>query len=156
MTTTLYETDLYAWTQRQTALLRGEEFTEVDWNNLIEEIDSLGAEQLHKVEGHLVRLAQHLLKWQYQPARRSRSWRLTIVEQRSSLQRVLRKNPTLHARLSAIILDIYPDAVKLTVIETGLDNRTFPTACPWTVEQIMDEEFWPESNAYSNQRSQAG
>ena len=151
MTTTLYETeyetDVYAWSQHQAALLRAEEFEQVDWHNLIEEIESLGAEQLHKVESHLIRLLQHLLKWQYQPAKRAsgRSWQLTIVEQRSSLQRVLRKNPTLRARLPDIIVDVYPDAVKLAVIETGLKHSSFPAACPWSVAQIMDEEFWPTS-----------
>lgn len=147
MTTTLYETDVYAWSQHQTALLRAEEFEQVDWNNLIEEIESLGVEQLHKVESHLIRLLQHLLKWQYQPAKRAigRSWQLTIVEQRSSLQRVLRKNPTLRARLPDIIIEVYPDAVKLAVIETGLKHNNFPADCPWSVEQIMDEEFWPAS-----------
>lgn len=52
MSTTLYETDFYAWTKRQAELLRAEEFEQIDWDNLIEEIDSLGAEQLHKVESH--------------------------------------------------------------------------------------------------------
>jgi len=147
MSTTLYETDFYAWTQRQAALLREEEFEQIDWDNLIEEIDSLGAEQLHKVESHLIRLIQHLLKWQYQPSKRmtGRSWELTIVEQRSSLRRVLRKNPTLRARLSDIMADIYLDAVKLAAIETGLDKHAFPVHCPWTAEQILDDEFWPEA-----------
>lgn len=145
MTTTLYETDFYAWTQRQTTLLREEEFEQIDWDNLIEEIDSLGAEQLHKVESHLIRLIQHLLKWQYQPSKRvtGRSWQLTIVKQRSSLQRVLRKNPTLRARLSTIIADVYTDAVKFAAIETGIEKQSFPTICPWAVEELLDEEFWP-------------
>lgn len=145
MSTTLYETDFYAWTKRQAELLRAEEFEQIDWDNLIEEIDSLGAEQLHKVESHLIRLLQHLLKWQYQPSKRvtGRSWQLTIVKQRSSLHRVLRKNPTLRARLPDIIADVYPDAVKFAAIETGLDKQIFPVECPWTMGQLLDEEFWP-------------
>ncbi len=146
MTTTLYENDVYAWAQRQVELLRAEDFEHVDWNNLIEEIDSVGIEQLHKVESHLIRLLQHLLKWQYQPSKRAtgRSWQLTIVEQRGRLRRVLRKNPSLRARVPDIIADIYPDAVQLAVVETGLAKQTFPTDCPYTLDQIMDDEFWPE------------
>lgn len=146
MTNTLYETDVYAWSQRQAELLRAEDFEQVDWNNLIEEIDSVGIEQLHKVESHLIRLLQHLLKWQYQPSKRitGRSWQLTIVEQRGRLRRVLRKNPSLRARLPEIVAEVYPDAVQLAVVETGLDKRTFPVECPWTAEEVLDEEFWPE------------
>ncbi|MBX3014831.1 MAG: DUF29 domain-containing protein [Caldilineaceae bacterium] len=147
MTTTLYDTDVYAWSQRQAALLRAEDFEHVDWNNLIEEIDSVGIEQLHKVESHLIRLLQHLLKWQYQPSKRAtgRSWQLTIVEQRDRLQRVLHKNPSLSARLPEILAEVYPSAVKFAAVETGLDKRTFPAECPWSAEQVLDEEFWPEA-----------
>lgn len=145
MSATLYETDFYAWTQRQAALLREEEFAEVDWNNLIEEIDSLGNSQQNEVESWVLVIIMHLLKWQHQPSKRvtGRSWRKTIAIQRIDLARHLRKNPTLRARLPAIIAEVYPDAVKLAAVETGLSRQTFPAECPWTAIQILDEEFWP-------------
>ena len=145
MTTTLYETDLYAWTQRQVALLREEEFEQIDWDHLIEEIESLGSSQQHEVESRLIVIMMHLLKWQYQPNKRltGRSWRKTIATQRVDLERLLRKNPSLRARLPEFVTDAYPDALKKAIIETGLDKQTFPPQCPWSVAQIMDEEFWP-------------
>lgn len=87
MTTTLYETDFYAWTKRQAALLRGEEFEQIDWNNLIAEIESLGRSEKHEVESRLTVILMHLLKWQYQPSKRStgRSWRKTLTIQRIDL-----------------------------------------------------------------------
>lgn len=143
MTTTLYETDFYAWTQRQADLLRAETFEEVDWRNLIEEIETLGRSEKNEVQSRLIVLIMHLLKLQYQPTKRTRSWRVTVVTQRTDLERLLRDNPTLQARLPEFVQEIYSTAVKRAVVETGLRKTTFPTACPYTVEEIMDEDFWP-------------
>ena len=145
MTRTLYETDLYAWSQQQVKLLRTEDFAEVDWNNLIEEIDSLGISQLNEVENRLIKLIMHLLKWQYQPEKRQmgRSWYLTIAHQRVRLERMLGKVPTLRTRLPEIITDIYPAAVKLAAAETQLPRSTFPRQCPYSPTQILDDEFFP-------------
>lgn len=147
MATSLYETDLYAWSQRQVELLRAEDFVEVDWNHLIEEIDSLGINQLNEVESRLIKLIMHLLKWHYQPEKRKtgRSWYLTIVHQRVRLERVLGKAPSLRARLPEIIGDVYPSAVKLAAAETRLPRTTFPSQCPYSPTQILDDEFFPSS-----------
>lgn len=143
MTTTLYETDFYAWTQHQAALLRAEEFEQIDWNNLIEEIESLGRSEKHEVESRLIVIIMHLLKLQHQPARRTRSWNVTISTQRVDLERLLADNPSLRARLPEAVNQIYTAAVKKAAAETGLDKRTFPAQCPWSADQIVDEEFWP-------------
>jgi len=143
MSTSLYDTDFYAWTQHQAALLRAEEFEAVDWNNLIEEIDSLGKSQRQEVRSRLTILIMHLLKLQYQPARRTRSWRTTISTQRADLEPLLTDNPTLRAHLALLIAEAYPIAVKKAAAETGLDKQTFPVECPWPAAQLLDEEFWP-------------
>jgi hypothetical protein len=85
----------------------------------------------------------HLLKWQFQPALRSPSWEATIAIQRIDLQEALDKNPSLRARLADFVTDAYPYAVKKAMIETKLPRRTFPETCPYTVEQLLHEEFWP-------------
>jgi len=143
--TILYETDFYAWTQHTASLLREEEFEVVDWDNLIEEIEGLGSSQQNEVENRLIVLIMHLLKWHYQAGKRGASWRKTISIQRIDLARLLRKNPSLRTRLPEFVDDTYLDAVKKAVIETGFNKRVFPTACPYSVGQIMDEEFWPEA-----------
>jgi len=147
MTTAIYETDFYAWTERQAALLRAEEFEAVDWHNLIEEIEALGRSETHKVESRLIILLMHLLKWEYQPERRSRSWQNTIAEQRDRLDRLLRKNPTLRARLPEILEFVYPYAVKKALRETGLLASPFPQACPYTLQQLLDDTFFPDAYA---------
>lgn len=140
----LYETDFYAWTQRQADLLRLEEFSEVDWHNLIEEIETLGRSEKHEIKNRLTVLIMHLLKWQYQFERRPRSWRITIAIQRVDLADLLTDNPSLHTHLAEFITAAYPSAVKKAVIETRLPKATFPVTCPYTAAQILDEEFWPD------------
>ncbi len=143
MRTTLYETDIHAWSQRQVDLLRAEEFSAVDWHHVIEEIESLGTSQRSELRNRLISLLMHLLKWQYQPELQSRSWNATITVQRDDLESVLNDNPRLRARLPEFISEAYPRAVKRAVSETGLTKTTFPTACPYAPAQILDEEFWP-------------
>ncbi len=141
--TTLYETDFYAWTQRQAALLRTEEFSEVDWNNLIEEIETLGRSERKEIKSRLVVLIMHLLKWQYQPELQSRSWAATIAVQRDDLAALLADNPSLQAQLAEFVGSVYPRAVKRAVQETGLSATSFPARCPYEATQIMDDDFWP-------------
>ena len=142
--TTLYETDFYAWTQRQSALLRQEEFAEVDWRNLIEEIESLGRHQQNELRSRLEVLIMHLLKWQWQPEHQSRSWRSTINVQRRDLDRLLDENPSLRSRLPDLLPKAYRRACKDAFDEMGLLRWRFPAESPYTIDQILDEAFWPE------------
>jgi hypothetical protein len=83
------------------------------------------------------------LKWHYQPSFRCRSWRLTIKEQRRQLQRHLKDNPSLHARLEEFIADAYVDSVLLAAKETGLEESTFPAQSPYTQNDLLNPEFHP-------------
>jgi len=141
--TTLYETDFVEWTEQQVQLLRAEEFEKVDWTNVIEEIESLGATQKREVKNRLVILLMHLLKWQFQESHRSRSWNITIDNQRIDIEVVLGDNPSLRAHLPEFVASAYPIAIRKTAVETELPRTTFPPACPYTLEQIMDEDFLP-------------
>jgi len=143
--TTLYETDFYAWTQRQSELLRLKEFAEVDWNNLIEEIESLGRNERREIKSRLGVLLMHLLKLEYQrrPWFLTRSWRNTIAEQRNRLDAALAESPTLRAQINELITEAYPYAIKDAARETGLPRATFPAVCPYSVEQLLDEDYWP-------------
>src|SRR5687768_11060661 len=94
-----YDTDLYRWTQDQTAALRAKAWATLDVANLAEDIESLGNEQAHAVESHLAILLLHLLKCRYQPARRSRSWRLSIRNARIEIRKRLRRSRSLQPEL---------------------------------------------------------
>lgn len=142
--TKLYDTDFYAWTERQAELLRAEEFEEVDWDNLIEEITAMGASQRRELTSRLQVLIMHLLKWHYQPDLRSKSWGYTIRNQRNELTYLLEESPSLHTLLPERITIAYPRAVKDALEETGFLYSPFPALCPYKAEQILDETFWPE------------
>ncbi len=139
-----YEEDFYGWSIATAALLKERKLTELDFENLIEEIESMGRSNFDQLTNRLAVLITHLLKWHYQPALQGRSWQLTIDEQRSKIKRILKKNPSLKGRIEEAFEDAYDDAVYQTERETGLIKSTFPKECPYTLEQCLDDEFYPD------------
>ena len=139
-----YEHDLYAWTHAQAQALREKEWAALDVANLAEEIESLGNEQAHAVESHLANLLLHLVKWHYQPRRRSRSWRTSLRNARIQIRRRLQRSPSLQPELPTLVETAYADARKLATDETGLPLATFPERCPWSLDQLQDEDFLSE------------
>jgi Domain of unknown function DUF29 len=139
----LYETDFYAWTQEQVKLLQAGKWTEIDLVNVIEEIDSLGKQQRQELEDRLGVLLGHLLKWQFQPDMRSRSWQATIREQRRQIRRHLKQNPSLKPSISEAMEEGYQSGLNLAVIETLLDFEVFPSTCPYSFEEAIDDQFFP-------------
>jgi hypothetical protein len=140
----LYERDFYAWTTEQAGLLRAGKLAEADIAHIVEEIESMGRSERRELVNRLVVLLLHLLKWRFQPALRGNSWRLSIKEQRIRLASHLADNPSLKAELDWAISQAYRLAAIEAERETGLSESTFPTTCPFSVVQIMDERFWPD------------
>ena len=94
--------------------------------------------------GSAALLYTHLLKWQSQPTLRSRSWELTIKEQRRRLRRHLGQNPSLKSKFAQAQDDAYGDAILETARQTGLVEESFPTNCPFSDEQTLDDSYWPQ------------
>lgn len=141
--TTLYETDFYAWTQRQAFLLRNQAWNQLDRVNLIEELESLGKQQRQELRNRLGILTGHLLKWEYQPQHRSRSWLATIRVQRRDTLRLLEENPSLKSYLEAALQDGYQNGRDLAMGETDLPDSTFPQRCPYDIQDIFEDDFFP-------------
>jgi Domain of unknown function DUF29 len=139
----LYETDFYAWTQEQTVLLRNQQWHRIDLPNLIEEIESLGKQQRQELRHRLSILIGHLLKWEYQPQRRSRSWLATLRIQRIDAIELLEDNPSLKSYLQEALDKSYLKGIELAVMETDLPGNTFPSACPYNLADILDKRFYP-------------
>jgi hypothetical protein len=139
----LYDTDFYAWIQEQAKLLRYQQWNQLDLPNLIEEIESLGKQQRAELRNRLKVLIGHLLKWQYQPERRSRSWLMTIRVQRRDTQELLEENPSLKPYLEEALQKIYESGRDLAVGETNLPLKTFPENCSYTLEEIFRDGFYP-------------
>lgn len=139
----LYESDFYAWTVEQAKFLQNGDWDNLDIPNLVEEIESLGRQEQSQLESRLEVLIGHLLKWEFQPSKRSKSWFFTIREQRRKIIRLIQKNPSLQPYLPKALTEIYPDALDLALRETSLKEENFPQECPYSLEEILNAEFFP-------------
>ncbi len=139
-----YERDLYSWSLEQANLLRAGKIAEADALNIAEELDDVGNEQYEKLQSALRILLLHLLQWDHQPQRRSRSWWASITVQRNQVVRVLRTNPGLKPRVDEVTIEAYEDARVLAAAQTNLGLGGFPARCPYGWEEIMEREIvWP-------------
>lgn len=136
-----YEQDFYAWTQAQSELLRLGKWQSLDIENLAEEIESLGKQQKQELRNRLGILIGHILKWEYQPLLRSKSWKFTIVEQRDEVLDILQENPSLKPYLDEAIQKGFRQGVNLVLRETPLDYTDLPSECPYAIAQILDPKF---------------
>jgi len=143
MNNMLYEEDFYTWTHQQSEILRQRQFDQLDLAHLIEEIIDLGNRHYDQLESRFMQLIAHLLKWQVQHWRRSNSWRATIRVQRTSIDKLLRRNPGLKSRLDEALLESWTEARDLAIAETDLPDNNFPEICPFSLEQIMNPDFFP-------------
>jgi hypothetical protein len=138
-----YDKDFFRWTQETAELLRQRRFDEVDLEHVAEEIHDMGLRDHREVRSRLVVLLMHLLKWPYQPERRSRSWRGTLREQRRQLSLVLRDSPTLVHFAANEIETAYSDAIEGAMDETDLPRSSFPKSCPYTASEVLNKDFLP-------------
>jgi predicted DNA-binding ribbon-helix-helix protein len=136
-----YERDFYSWSIEQARLLREGRHDALDRDNLAEEIESLGREQFNKLVSALRVAMLHMLKWDHQPPLRSRSWVLSIEEQRLEIVDVLADNPGLKPRINEAIARAYRRARIEAAKETGLDEATFPATCPYSFDDITKRGF---------------
>ncbi len=143
--TEVYEQDFHAWTQQQANLLRTGELAELDSEHLAEELESMGGSERQALSSRLTELLMHLLKWKYQPERRGSSWISSINKQRIGIEVLLEESPSLKTQLPQRFEKAYQRARRYAAVETHLPITTFPEACPFTEEQALDPEFWPES-----------
>ena len=139
----LYERDFYAWSRQQAELLRAGKLADADIDHIAEEIDSMGRTEKRELVSSLSVLLLHLLKWRFQPEKRGPSWEASIRVQRNRLADHLDDNPSLKPILPKALASAYRDASLEVVAETGLQGSTFPEACPWTVDEVLDGGFWP-------------
>jgi hypothetical protein len=144
MSNSLYERDFYAWANEQAALLRAGKLDSADIENIAEEIESMGRSEKRELVNRLAVLLLQLLKWRYQPALQGKSWRLSIEEQRLRLEDHLKDNPSLKGQIGSAIDNAYRLARVDAERETGLARGTFPSTCPFTFDQMIAEDFWPD------------
>ena len=138
-TSSLYETDFYAWTQEQSKLIELKQWPQLDASNLMEEIASLGRKERQELRNRLGILLGHLLKWQFQPEQRSNSWRGTIREQRKQINLLIKDSPSLKPYLKEALEDAYELGIALAMKETQMSGDSFPRSCPYRLSDILEE-----------------
>ena len=141
---TEYDRDFYAWTLHNAELLRHRKFSDLDIENMAEEIESMGKRDKRQLINRLSVLLSHLLKWQHQPIRRNKSWELTIKEQRNKVFELLEESPSLKHELELKINVAYNNSIVMAAKQTALDLSSFPLSCPFTIEQCLNDQFFPE------------
>lgn len=140
----LYDQDFFEWTVRNAELLRARRFDEADLDRIAEELEDMGKREKNELASRLRVLLTHLLKWQIQTERRSGSWKATLRTQRREIGKLLVGMPSLRRSLRGDLPEVYEDAASDAVGETGLPRKSFATACPFDLEQILDTEYYPD------------
>jgi hypothetical protein len=139
----LYERDYYEWLMATAEGLRGGRLAEVDLEQVAEELEDMGRSERRALASHLAVLMHHLLKWQHQPQARSSSWSGSIRNARDNIHHLLRDSPSLVRFLDAMVRDRYPTARLNAAEETGLPPERLPDTCPYTRDELLDRDFWP-------------
>lgn len=138
-----YKDDFYGWLTATAQLLRAGEIAKIDFDNIAEELEAMSKSERRELASRLTVLLAHLLKWQYQPEKRSRSWQNTIKIQRIDINELLQDSPSLRYEIEHVIDNAYRKARIWAEEETGIDQHHFPAGCPYTFDELLDEQFFP-------------
>ncbi len=141
---TLYESDFYLWLTTTAEHLHQGNFSEIDLDDLIEEIEGMARKEKQALKSNLRVLLMHLLKWNYQLDKRTNSWRFTIREHRKRLEDAFADSPSLKPYYLEIFFKSYQDARELAADETGLTLDNFPVNCPFDPEEALNEDYLPD------------
>jgi len=131
-----YEQDFGLWAEQMADLLASGRFSELDIENLVEEVRDLSKRERDRLLSSLRLIMHHLLKWDYQPQRRSHSWLGTIQRERANITLYLDDSPSLKRYLTnESIFKLYDVACSDAFKETGLE---FPSICPYGIEDVLN------------------
>ena len=135
---TLYETDFNLWLEETVLLIKEGKLDRLDIENLLEEIEGMSRGEKDAVESNLIRVLQHLLKWKYQPQKRSPSWAYTIIEHSRRLNKAFKNSPSLNRHFNDVFDECYAAACQAASVETQLPLVTFPQSCPFSKSDVLD------------------
>lgn len=140
----LYDRDFVKWVEVTIGQLGQQDYPQVDWGNLLDEIEDMSRRERQSLESNLVILLLHLLKWQYQSDRRTGSWKGSIVEHRRRILKTIKRSPSLNVYLQECFKEAYGDAIEQAAAETGLNSDCFPAICEYAIDRCLDTTFFPE------------
>lgn len=138
----LHDRDFNLWTEQMKIALENRDVNAMDWNNLIEEIEDMGASQKRALDSYLQRLIEHILKlkyWESEVDKCRNGWMKEVTNFRNQINRILKKNPSLKNYLKDEYQDIYRDAIKVMRYDFYIPETNFVE-----IEEIMKEDFFGE------------
>jgi len=139
-----YEKDFYSWLMGNAQLLREQRFDKIDVDHIAEELESMGRSEKRELISRFAVLLAHLLMWQFRAAKRSRSWKNTIMVQRLDIIDLLEDSPSLRYQVEVKLDKVYKKAILKAEDETGIDKKHFPLRCPYSFEETLDKIFFPK------------
>lgn len=143
-TVNLYNEDYYLWLSHTAQLISEGKFAEVDVANLIEEIEDMGRSEKRRIESNLVIVLLHLLKYKYQPDKRTNSWKSSIREHRRRLRKAFADSLSLKRHFEEVFAECYQDGRELAADETGLPLDTFALKSPFTPAEVLNSDYLPQ------------
>jgi hypothetical protein len=146
------EEDFYAWCAYEANNLRVQRPALIDWAGLAEELEDMGQSIKHSLTSHLARILEHLLKLRYETsplerANRERGWKVDLAKHRDDAADILGDSRTLRNQLRDFVTKAYPRARRYAGTEmVNLKDpwrNVFPAECPWSIDEILDDDFFP-------------
>ncbi len=141
MNTELYESDYYLWIQDTVEKLKVQDYDQVDWTNLLDEIEALGRGERRILRANLVAILLFKLRWQYQPDQRLNSWKATVSERRRQIRELLEDSPSLKQHLQEVFQQCYQNAVEQASAVTGISVRGFHSKCPYSLPEVLEQDL---------------
>lgn len=141
-----YTTDFNLWIEQTAQLLRSHHWHEIDIEHLIEEVEGLGKSERRGIASQVTRLLLHLLKWQYQPQRRSDSWLDSITDSRTQIELTILDSPSLKSYPTEQVKESYQRARRQAAKQMSILVSVFPEECPYSLELVLDEDWLPETS----------
>jgi Domain of unknown function DUF29 len=139
----IYLSDFSIWIDQTTQLLQEQRWQEIDVVHLIEEVKDLGKSERRAIASQLIRLLLHLLKWEYQPLRRSDSWLDSITDARTQIELAIADSPSLKNYPAQELEASYQKALRQAAKQTLIEISVFPSSCPHSLELVLTEDWLP-------------
>ncbi|MBE9140218.1 DUF29 domain-containing protein [Nodosilinea sp. LEGE 07088] len=136
--------DFNRWVAQTAQLLREGRWHEIDVAHLIEEVEDLGKSERRGIASQLTRLLLHLLKWQYQPQRRSDSWLDSITDARTQIELAIEDSPSLRSYPAEKLEESYQRARRQAAKQTRIEISAFPDVCPYSLDLVVAEDWLPD------------
>ena len=136
----LYDRDFNLWIEKIKEAIQNRDFENMDWDNLLDEIDDMGKSEKRSLDSYMQRLIEHILKlkfWNSEVERCRTGWQQEVVNFRNRIKRILKKNPSLYNYLKSEYFDIYQDAIATMVFDFAIPEDNFVE-----IEQIMQDDYF--------------